>query len=290
MKKRLIVNADGFGFTYGVNKGIRETVESGIVTSISALANMPYINEITSLADKYPNISIGVHFNLLVGKPLSLQEKVPSLVNGKGEFLRGQFARKLLKGKVKRAEIVRELDKQVEKLAKLGIKPISHFSGYQTKHLYPLFFGAALEVAKRWNIKRMRTYKRYLFVEGNLRIPTIVRYYIMHPIRIATHTHGRYLTYVAHSRGIKTAHRSISLGFVDKTKESSLDTFVSLIKNLPVGINEIRVHPGYPDEKLSQYSSYVKERKIEVDILKNYKMKKVIQENNVELISFKEII
>ena len=46
MTKKLIVNADGFGFTFGNNKGILETLEVGIVRSISTNVNFPAVEEI----------------------------------------------------------------------------------------------------------------------------------------------------------------------------------------------------------------------------------------------------
>jgi predicted glycoside hydrolase/deacetylase ChbG (UPF0249 family) len=285
MVKQLIVNADGFGFSLGVNKGIIETIENGIVTSISALANMPYIEEIPALS-KYSNVSIGIHFNLLVGRPLSQPGEVPSLIDGKGEFLRGAFAKRLLTGKIRKSEIVLELNNQAEKLNKLGINPISHFSGYQTKHLYPLFFGAAIEIAQKWGIKRMRCYRRFFLSKEQVNLPI---YYLTHPKRIVTHNYSRYLTWYANNKGIKTADRLITLGFKNVMEESSLETWLSMIKSLPEGINEIRVHPGYPDEELAKYSSYVKERKTEVDVLTSSKVKDALLENGVELISFNEL-
>jgi len=83
MKKRLIVNADGFGFTSGINKGIKETIENGIVTSVSAMANMPYIEEVRMFPLKFEHVSVGIHFNIVVGKPLSPYDKVRSLINKK---------------------------------------------------------------------------------------------------------------------------------------------------------------------------------------------------------------
>ena len=65
--KHLIVNADGYGFTTGVNRGIEETVERGIVTSISANANCTAIEDLPSFVERFPHVSVGVHLNPVVG-------------------------------------------------------------------------------------------------------------------------------------------------------------------------------------------------------------------------------
>ncbi len=288
MKKRLIVNADGFGFTSGINKGIKETIENGIVTSVSAMANMPYIEEVRMFPLKFEHVSVGIHFNIVVGRPLSPYDKVRSLINKKGEFPGGkEILKRSLRGNLKYSEVFYELDKQVQRLKDLGINP-THFSGYQTKHLCPQVFKAAIDVSQKWNINRMRTYNRLIIWKGNV-FSKILFYYLGHPRHMLNHPYVSFLTWWAHSKGISTADRSISLGAVNPSDESSLKAWISMIQNLPEGINEIRVHPGYPDEELAKYSSYVKERRLEIQILTSEKVKQSLSENDVELVSFKDI-
>ena len=86
MKKKLIVNADGFGFTPGVNKGIIESISNGVVKSVSCNVNFPYINEVEKLIKEFPFLSIGIHLNLSVGKPVSNSSKIHSLLSENGEF------------------------------------------------------------------------------------------------------------------------------------------------------------------------------------------------------------
>lgn len=75
--RRLIINADGFGFTYGINRAIRECAVAGTVTSTSCVTNFPAISEVRELQDDFPHLSIGVHFNLTVGRPVLPPDRVP---------------------------------------------------------------------------------------------------------------------------------------------------------------------------------------------------------------------
>lgn len=286
--KQLIVNADGFGFTKGVNRGIIQTAERGIVRSTSALANMPAIEEVGDLQKQFPEVSIGIHFNLSVGKPVSDPKDVRTLVDKKGEFLRERFVPKLLIGQIKLSEMITELDNQVRRLVELGVRP-THFDGHQNKHLYPPFFLAALRVAKEWDIRFMRSHNRYLFMKGGSRIARLFCYYLSHPQRAITHSVARALTWYAHTRGIKTADRLITPGYADHSKKSSLETWLGIVEALPEGVNEIYCHPGYPDDLLAQYASYVKEREIEVEVLTSPKLKGAIERKGIQLISFKDL-
>lgn len=73
MNNYLIVNADDFGYSHSINKGIIEAIENGIVTSTSVMVNATAADEAKDLT-KYPNLSVGLHFEL------------PEVVNVKAEL------------------------------------------------------------------------------------------------------------------------------------------------------------------------------------------------------------
>jgi len=63
MQRHLIVNADDFGYSYGINRGIIEAHEKGIVTSTSVMVDAIAAEEAKELLN-YPNLSVGLHFEL----------------------------------------------------------------------------------------------------------------------------------------------------------------------------------------------------------------------------------
>ena len=123
--KKLIVDADDFGLTKGINQGILEAIEKGIITSVSVITTNPYFKEILNLAKKYPHLSVGIHFNLVTGNSLSSPNLIQSLVTKKGQFWgEKEFKKQYFKGEVKISEIRLELEKQIRALTDLEIKPI----------------------------------------------------------------------------------------------------------------------------------------------------------------------
>ena len=289
MTKRLIVNADGFGFTPGVNRGIRDAVRDGIVTSISCNANFPFIDELPELMREFPQLSPGVHLNLSVGRPISPPSDVPSLVNAEGCLHGPDFVRRLMTGRIRLSEMERELDAQIGRMLDLGVTP-SHWDGHQNKHLYPPFFWTAMRVAKRRGVVRLRSHRRYLFMQdGAARRRRIAAYYARNPYRLATHAWGRLTALIARLRGFKTPDRLISPAYLDHSAKYLTGTWVALMCELPEGTSEIYCHPGYPDDILRAHAVYVDQRKEEVAVLTSPEVRSAVRDSGVDLVSFYDL-
>ena len=94
MPRYLIVNADDFGRSPGVNRGIIKAYREGIVSSTSVMTNQPYFEEAASLLRDHPSLGAGVHLVFTAWKPVLPPEKIPSLVDEKGFFLPQELGRK----------------------------------------------------------------------------------------------------------------------------------------------------------------------------------------------------
>lgn len=86
MTKVLILNADDFGLSPSVNRGIVEAYHAGVITSTTLMANMPGFDEAVQIAKAEPGLGVGLHFNLSYGRPLSEPRKVSSLVDPTGAY------------------------------------------------------------------------------------------------------------------------------------------------------------------------------------------------------------
>lgn len=289
--RRLIVNADGFGFTPSVNRGIVEAVEAGVVRSTSCVVNFPAIEELPAFAARWSHVSAGVHFNLSVGRPVSDPARVRTLVDSDGLMLGDRLPRRLLTGAVQRDHIRRELRAQVDRMVSLGVRP-THWDGHQNKHLYMPFFQEALEVARSCGVRRMRTPRRYVVPAQENGVPRPIalgRYYAQHPRRVATHAFGRALWELARRRGMRMADRLVSPVQKDATGKWLLETWMGIVEHLPPGVSEIYCHPGYADDTLRRHARYVDERELEIRILTSRELKDKIDLERVELASFRDL-
>ncbi|MGX6443770.1 chitin disaccharide deacetylase [Neobacillus sp. K501] len=130
----LIINADDFGLSHGVNHGIIDSHLYGIVNSTTMMMNMSGTDHAIELAKKHPSLRVGIHLVLTCGKPLL--EDVPSLVDEKGNF------KKLSDLKdISLTELEREWMAQIDRFIASGLKPThldSHHHVHTMEELLPV--------------------------------------------------------------------------------------------------------------------------------------------------------
>lgn len=117
--KKLIINADDFGYCKGVNYGIIEAHADGVLTSTTMMANMPGFHHAVELRQQHPNLGIGVHLNLTTGSPVLKHLK--TIVDTEGNFhsqayYKGSFI-------IDQKEVYDEWKAQIEKTLAAGIQP-----------------------------------------------------------------------------------------------------------------------------------------------------------------------
>lgn len=81
MRKYLIVNADDFGYSYSINKGIIEAHTKGIITSTSVMVDAIAADEARDLT-KFPDLSIGLHFEVkeIVNVKVELERQIDKFI------------------------------------------------------------------------------------------------------------------------------------------------------------------------------------------------------------------
>jgi len=148
---RLIVNADDYGRTPGVAAGIREAHRRGIVTSTTAMMNMPGIGEALHAArEECPRLGLGVHLLLTVGGPLLPAERVRSLIGGDALFLRPEALAGRLSALVY-GEVLAEWRAQVERfVAVVGEAPDHLDAHHHVAYWAPVLLRAMLELARAY--------------------------------------------------------------------------------------------------------------------------------------------
>lgn len=141
---KLIVNADDFGLSKGVNLGIIEAHRNGIVTSTTLMVTMNEVEDALELAKKYPNLGIGLHLNCTLGKPLT---PCFSLIKENGEFYKPKENPN--QENFKEEEFYQEFLAQYELFVQLTKKKPTHIDSHLYAHQkYAKAKSAALRLAK----------------------------------------------------------------------------------------------------------------------------------------------
>lgn len=286
MQRKLIVNADGFGFTYGNNRGIFESLDAGFIRSVSVNVNFPAVEELGRLAADHPHVSVGIHFNLAVGEPVADPARIPTLLGADGRFLDGDFRRALFSGKIAPREIEVELQAQVMRMLDY-VPRISHFDGHRNAHTLPLYFNVALKVARAAGISRIRALRSYPFT-GNTPGPMDrVFVYSRDRTRVARDLVKSTMASCLPRLGFRSADRLIApINRDARSMKTSAEMWRALLEHLPHGSSEVFCHPGYVDETLKTHALYVEQREVERRILSNPGLVEYAATCGVELISF----
>ena len=139
--KQLIVNADDFGLTTGVNQGILRAFKDGIVTSASLLVTGSAFEEAVALAQQSPELDVGLHLTLVEERAVLGRELLPTLVDETGRFpdTSGEFFRRAFLGRINWDEVEREIAAQIARFQKTGLR-LSHLNSHQHLHMFPPVF------------------------------------------------------------------------------------------------------------------------------------------------------
>jgi len=108
--KRVIINADDFGWSAPLNRAIVEAHHCGILSSATLLTNFPGFDNAVELARQTPSLGVGLHLNIVHGAPLSPPEQIPSMVGNNGNFASmSKLLRSAMLDRLRRSELALEL-------------------------------------------------------------------------------------------------------------------------------------------------------------------------------------
>lgn len=229
--KYLIINADDFNLTRGVDRGILECHDKGIVTSTTVLVTLPFPKASANALNQRPFLGKGIHLSLTLGR--AVHPKTPFA-------LKRDLLKHLRKLPIKVVE--REYEAQILKFKRLlGIFP-THMDTHHHVHGHSNIFKAISQLSKKYGIPVREVKSSHLFEDLNPK------------------THW------------------------------TRSKFLNCLKNLPNGISEMMVHPGYVDGSLRKISSFLTGRDEERILLQDTKFRPLLDELNIKLINFKDLI
>ena len=273
--KRLIVSADDFGLTEGINNGIIESFNKGIVTSASLMVNMPSFEGSVNLAQSNPDLAIGIHLNLVKGRPLQPISSVPSLVNKVGVFYTlPEFIRRLLFGKIILQEVERELRCQVEKTLAANLM-VTHLDSHRHFHIYPSILKIIIKLANKYGINKIRCPRSVSNSPRSLKELTL------------TCLSWKSLS-VFNKNNIKHNQSFFDLVRIETAKDP-FSALARFCKGLRQGVTELDCHPGFITEELDGIEATIHNREKQIEILTNPDIAELFQKYDIKLISYDDI-
>jgi chitin disaccharide deacetylase len=289
--RHLIINADGYGFTEGVTRAIDECIEFGTVRSVSTNVNFPWAEAIGGLVERHPWISVGCHLNPVVGRPVLPAAEVPTLVNEAGEFHYHSFARRVQTGRIRRDELRRELMAQVERTRTLAGNSFTHVDFHKGLHRLPRLYPLFLEVAIASGTGRIRTHRySYVMLPSHRPPPLCIASVAKLPVRASKYGYNRLLRQIALRRGLAMPDTWLVLkGFSPQRDVLTGHLLAEAVRGTPAGHHELVMHPGYVDDELRRWSTYLEPREDELRALTDPLVKRALDAGGVRLSGYRDI-
>jgi len=244
---RLILNADDFGLTAGVNRAIIELHRAGVLTSTTLMAKAAATDEAIEMALATPTLGVGCHVVLVDGEPVLSPKELATIVDPRTcrfQPTLAAFLKVLFTGRISFSQIETETAAQIALLQSRGLR-LTHIDTHKHTHIFPAVLRPVLRAAKAAGIHAVRNpFEPSWSLRATHGAP-LIRQVEVRLLRLLEPAFRR----IVAEEGFTTTDGALG---VLATGTTNAATLASLLCNLPAGTWELVTHPGYNDADLAR--------------------------------------
>ena len=287
--KRLIVNADDFGLTPGINAAISDLNRMGALSSATIMASAPYFPGAVHLAFVQTTLAIGCHIVLVDGVPVLPASEIASLIDPGDPSCRrfpstlGGFLRDLWRGRIRESEIEAEAVAQIRRVQSSGLS-VTHLDTHKHTHMFRRVLRPLLRAALSCGVQAIRNPFEPLWSARATFSTDLLR-------RLQVHALGTRRT--SFIKLVRRSRIATTDGAVGIMATGTLDgaALRSLLSRMPDGIWELVCHPGYADGALEQRRTRLRaSREIEREALLEVIPQQLNRDPALTLTDFRDIV
>lgn len=290
--RQLIVNADDFGLTSGVNRAIAEAHRDGIVSSATLMANGAAFADAVQAARALPKLSVGCHVVLVDGSPVAPPGGLDTLVairSAEPEKFYSSlsaFAARATLGGFDREQLLEEITAQIRKIQSAGIE-VTHLDSHKHAHIFPEILAAMLRAARICGVRAIRSPfvpLKAIMAQQFAGKRTLLKRYGQVRILNVFAPHFR--------RQMKRSGLVAPDGIIGVIETGLLDAALlrQALASLPDGTWELVSHPGYADQDLrAAHTRLVESRERERALLTSPELQDFLKQQNIRVIGFREL-
>ncbi|HXE08984.1 MAG TPA: ChbG/HpnK family deacetylase [Acidobacteriaceae bacterium] len=262
---RLILNADDFGLTRGINRAVGELAAAGALTSATLMASGAAFDDAVSVARSHPHLGVGCHIVLVDGAPISRPESIASLLNSDRRSFRPtlrSFLAALFAGRIRIEEIEREVIAQIRKVQSAGIA-VTHIDTHKHVHIFPAVARPLLRAAEECGIRAVRDPFEppwsLALHQGDAKRRAAIR--VLSALRPRWHALPQ-----IRDRRVLTTDGTVAISATGVLDSKALARILAALPDS--GTYELCCHPGYNDRDLDGVTTRLRaHREIERDAL-----------------------
>jgi chitin disaccharide deacetylase len=263
----LIINADDFGLTPAVSRGILDGHAAGVITSTSVMVTTPGWEDARArLQDS--SIDIGLHLNLGLGRPLTPARTLVDPNTGQFAGVSGLSFGALIR-RTDPADVAAECRAQLELLRSAG-RPVTHLDSHWHLHALPGIWAAVLGVAREQGIQWLRS----------PRVPRrqqlIRAFYPFTLLGVAS----------LWRRSSRPRFADHFTGYAMNGAREFERGVLERLDQLEPGVTEFMVHAGYDEPSLAALDTYTWEREKELAALTSPAVRARLAKEDITLTNF----
>ena len=153
---RLVITADDLGIDSRRDEGIFAAKAAGAITQASLMVGGPSAGEAARRA-REAGLTLGLHLDLSEMPPIAPRERIPTLLDGRGEKLgKHGFRLALARGSIELAHVILEAEAQLDRFAALTGQSARHVDGHQHVHCVPEIADVLAPVFERRGVRSTR--------------------------------------------------------------------------------------------------------------------------------------
>lgn len=242
--RRIIVTADDFGVSAGVNRAVLDAHRAGSLTSASLAATGAAVAEALDIAARNPELEVGLHLVLAAGRPVSEPGAIPSLVTRDGRFRsRRELALLATAGRVDPGDVEREARAQ---MSRLRTASVSFLNGDQHVHVLPVIRDVVLRIAAEASLAVRVPREVLVYRPGSLMGPAAPRWLL----KLGLNSLARAFASRANAERVPINDGFISPFGLFPRPRFTLDAFATILDAARGQVVELMVHPAYVDVDL----------------------------------------
>ena len=266
----LIIHADDLGVAHSENIASVNAMERGSVSSASIMVPCPWLPEIAAYAKAHPEADLGLHLTLTSEwkfykwKPVAPNDEVSSLLDDQGYL--NESVEEFVKN-AKPDEVEKELRSQIDRAVRLGIDP-THLDAHMGAALAsPNFLPLLLKLGREYKIP-VHIGKEFSQAFG--------------------YDFSKYLT----EKDVVIDRTIIA---TKPAYDSGMEAFyINQIKSLPPGVHVLLLHAAHDDDEMKAITIDHEDygatwRQHDVDFFTSEKCKKLLEEQKIRVITWREI-
>lgn len=266
------MNADDFGRSASINEAVIRAHREGILTTASLMVNEPDCAAAVALAKANPQLGVGLHLTLLMGRGALPPAQIPGLVNARGEFSNAPAAAgaRYFFRRGLHAQLRAEIHAQFARFRATGL-PLDHVNGHLHMHLHPVVFRILMQDATELGITHLRLTREPFWQDFPLAAGN----------RLYRASHAliyRCLAWnaAARLRRFRIQHTRRVYGLLQNARVNE-NYVLQLLPLLPAGDSELYSHPSL-DEFRPEFEALISPR-----------VKALVAAENIQLIRYQDL-